>query len=223
MAKKAIYKVDNGSSYDELWFKTSADQVFFTDGTTFQQKFDGGNLRGPQGIAGVAGEKGATFTPTVSTDGLLSWNNDKGLNNPTPINLKGTKGDKGDKGDQGVKGDTGFTWRPNVSSSGQLTWSQSSSTSGITSMNIKGDKGDQGVKGNDGFTWRPNVNESGQLTWSQSASGTAPTTMNIKGPQGPQGPRGLQGPAGVDATPHIFSTSEPSGHVTNRVWIHLAQ
>lgn len=32
---------------------------------------------------------GATFIPDVTTDGILSWSNDKGLPNPEPRNLKG--------------------------------------------------------------------------------------------------------------------------------------
>lgn len=47
---------------------------------------------------------GATFTPSVSENGDLSWTNNKGLENPTTVNIKGEKGDKGQKGD---KGDTG--------------------------------------------------------------------------------------------------------------------
>lgn len=60
---------------------------------------------------------GATFTPSVSSEGVLSWTNDKGKTNPTSVNIKGPKGDaftyadftsaqlealrgpKGDKGD----------------------------------------------------------------------------------------------------------------------------
>ena len=38
---------------------------------------------------------GATFTPSVSDDGDLSWSNDKGLANPEPVNIKGNPGDNG--------------------------------------------------------------------------------------------------------------------------------
>lgn len=38
---------------------------------------------------------GATFTPTVSTAGDLSWSNDKGLANPATVNIKGTPGRDG--------------------------------------------------------------------------------------------------------------------------------
>ena len=72
----------------------------------------------------------ATFTPSVSEDGTLSWTNNKGLTNPEPVNIKGpqgpagndgytpvkgvdyfdgAKGDKGDKGDTGPQGPAGAT------------------------------------------------------------------------------------------------------------------
>ena len=54
---------------------------------------------GTTGGTGADGEDGATFTPSVDTEGNLSWTNDKGLTNPDTINIKGPKGDKGDKGD----------------------------------------------------------------------------------------------------------------------------
>lgn len=38
---------------------------------------------------------GATFTPAVSQQGVLSWTNDKGLVNPASVNVKGDKGDDG--------------------------------------------------------------------------------------------------------------------------------
>ena len=47
---------------------------------------------------------GATFTPSVSAGGDLSWSNDKNLANPETVNIKGEKGDKGDKGDDGKDG-----------------------------------------------------------------------------------------------------------------------
>jgi hypothetical protein len=47
----------------------------------------------------VKGENGATFIPSVSANGVISWTNDRNLPNPTPVNIKGGKGDKGDKGD----------------------------------------------------------------------------------------------------------------------------
>lgn len=50
---------------------------------------------------------GATFRPSVSEDGILSWSNDQGLKNPSPVNIKGPKGDRGDKGDPGPTGDPG--------------------------------------------------------------------------------------------------------------------
>ena len=39
------------------------------------------------------GQNGATFYPDVSDDGIISWTNDRGLQNPEPVNIKGEKGD----------------------------------------------------------------------------------------------------------------------------------
>lgn len=71
------------------------------------------------------GQNGATFTPSVSADGILSWTNDRELPNPEPVNIKGADGRdgaKGDTGPQGAKGDTG-------------------------PQGPKGDKGDTGAQG----------------------------------------------------------------------------
>ena len=56
---------------------------------------------------GSNGDGGATFIPSVSDDGVISWRNDKGLPNPKPVNIKGVKGDKGDKGEAGENGKDG--------------------------------------------------------------------------------------------------------------------
>lgn len=78
-----------------------ADGVKFTDGETFQQKYDAGELTGP------AGKNGATFTPAVDSSGNLSWSNDSGLANPETVNIRGPQGPKGDKGDKGNTGPAG--------------------------------------------------------------------------------------------------------------------
>lgn len=41
------------------------------------------------------GQNGATFIPSVSAEGVISWTNDRELPNPQPVNIKGQKGDKG--------------------------------------------------------------------------------------------------------------------------------
>ena len=43
-------------------------------------------------IPAIVGPRGATFTPSVDEDGNLSWSNDKGLPNPTIININGADG-----------------------------------------------------------------------------------------------------------------------------------
>ena len=63
-------------------------------------------------------------------------------------------------------------WRPSVNSSGVLSWTNSTSETTPTSVNIKGPKGDTGSQGPKGAT----------------------------GPQGPQGPKGDTGPQGPAGT-----------------------
>lgn len=43
----------------------------------------------------IEGTAGVTFTPSVDTDGNLSWTNDGGLKNPTAVNIKGPQGNSG--------------------------------------------------------------------------------------------------------------------------------
>ena len=53
----------------------------------------------PAGSGGAgSGENGATFLPHVSDDGVISWTNDRGLANPTPVSIKGADGAKGADG-----------------------------------------------------------------------------------------------------------------------------
>lgn len=56
------------------------------------------------GRMGVAGTKGAVYTPHITDDGILSWTNDGGRDNPEPVDLKGPKGDTGPVRPQGPAG-----------------------------------------------------------------------------------------------------------------------
>lgn len=90
----------------------------------------GGGSGGGSGTPGEDGEDGATFIPSIDEEGNLSWTNDKNLENPETINIKGEKGDKGDQGEQGIQGEKG-------------------------EQGIQGEKGEDGytpVKGIDYFT-----------------------------------------------------------------------
>lgn len=40
----------------------------------------------------------ATFTPAVSAEGIISWTNDRGLENPEPVDITGPQGPTGDVG-----------------------------------------------------------------------------------------------------------------------------
>ena len=75
------------------------DRVFVTimsNGSCIAVGRLGGDLGGGSPSQGTPG---ATFIPSVSTEGVISWTNDGGLPNPTPVNIKGPKGDKGEQGD----------------------------------------------------------------------------------------------------------------------------
>lgn len=133
---------------------------------------------GADGAAGTPGTNGYTFTPAVSSAGVISWTNNGGLTNPTSVNIKGPKGDKGDKGDDG----TGVSIKSSqsectaigdayIGSDGHiyiLSTLPSTFTDGGEIKGPKGDKGDTGSKGDTG----------------------------AQGPAGEQGPKGDQGAKG---------------------------
>lgn len=56
--------------------------IYIWDGTT-SSWVNNGRLQG------AAGKNGTTFTPAVSQDGVLSWTNDGGLENPDEVSIKG--------------------------------------------------------------------------------------------------------------------------------------
>lgn len=92
------------------------------------------------GSGGGSGENGATFTPAVDSAGNLSWTNDKGLENPATVNIKGAKGDPGEAGSPGAAG-------VSCTHSWNGTTLTVTSASGTSSADLKGEKGDKGDPG----------------------------------------------------------------------------
>lgn len=64
---------------------------------------------------------GTTFTPNVSDEGVLSWTNADGKDNPAAVNIKGPKGDSGAKGDKGDPGKNGADGNPGAAGADGVT------------------------------------------------------------------------------------------------------
>lgn len=64
---------------------------------------------------------GTTFTPNVSDEGVLSWTNADGKDNPAAVNIKGPKGDSGAKGDKGDPGKNGADGSPGAAGADGVT------------------------------------------------------------------------------------------------------
>lgn len=100
-----------------------------------------------------SGENGATFTPAVSADGTLTWTNDKGLENPASVNIKGPEGEKGATGMSGPY----FTPRVTDNGDGTMTMSFTPSRTGVptpgsTTIVLPGGHGYTPVRGTDYWT-----------------------------------------------------------------------
>lgn len=139
------------------------------------------------------GEDGATFIPSVSSDGVISWTNDKDLPNPESVNIKGVKGDKGDKGDRGLQGIQGIQGeRGEQGSKGDKG---DRGEQGI--QGVQGEKGETGAQGQKGADGTPATHRWGGTTlYITSASGTS--SANLKGEKGDKGDPGTNGKDGAD-------------------------
>ena len=109
--------------------------------TKMQSLIDAANTKTGKGdtdlttaVQSLISESGAaaTFTPSVSADGTLSWTNNKGLPNPEPVNIKGPQGETGPQGPQGPKGDTGATGQAGASGADGKSAYQYAQESGYT-------------------------------------------------------------------------------------------
>ena len=155
-----------GTSSDNTIYLYSADAADWQNVGKLQ------GAKGEDGAPGAAGESGATFIPSVSAAGVISWSNDKGLTNPPSVSIKGPQGDKGDPGAKGEKGDKGADGAPGVQgeagmaatisvgivSTGEPGTQASVTNAGTDSTAVlnfvipRGEKGETGAKGDTGAT-----------------------------------------------------------------------
>lgn len=190
------------------------------------------SLRGREGQQGPVGPQGYTYTPSVSSTGVITWTNNGGLANPSAVNIKGPQGDQGPKGDpftfsdftqsqldalrgpegqqgpSGSDGKNGVTFTPSLSSSGVLTFTNDGGLPNPTAVSLKGPQGEpgkdgvNGSNGIDGATFTPSVNANGDLSWTNNQGLTNPVTVNIRGPQG------QKGEDGVSPDPSLYLSKE---------------
>ena len=149
-----------------------------------------GNLPGTL----LIGVDGATFTPHLSESGDLSWENDKGLENPETVNIMGKtgpQGPQGEKGEQGERGEQGET----------------GAVGPIGPIGPQGIQGEQGPKGEQGPQGEPGPQgpqgpqgekgEQGERGEQGETGAVGPIgPIGPQGIQGEQGPKGEQGPQG---------------------------
>ena len=183
-------------------------------------------------LPAAEGPEGPYFLPSVSAEGVLSWTNNGGLENPEPASIRGPQGEQGEQGPQGETGETGAQgpyFLPSVSAEGVLSWTNSGGLENPASANIRGPQGEQGAtgeqgpqgpagpqgatgpqgekgdtgatgpqgpKGDTGPYFLPSVSAEGVLSWTNNGGLENPSPANIRGPQGEQGATGPQGPKG---------------------------
>lgn len=131
------------------------------------------------------------FVPHIDSSGILTWTNKAGLDNPSPITIKGIKGDPGEKGEPGQRGEQG--------------------AQGIQGpRGIQGEQGERGVQGLQGPAGNAATITIGNVT--TSAPGTSAQVTNRGTPSAavldfvlPKGKDGADGGVTVDEA--LSSTS----------------
>lgn len=156
---------------------------------------DGTEWADPQG---GAGSTGATFTPSVSPDGVISWTNDKELPNPEPVNIKGPEGPQGPRGED-FRVDKIYSSVAEMNAGYATDGLPENSFVLINTGNVEDeDNAKLYVKGPEKYEY---------LTDLSGAAG-------IQGPEGPAGPKGDTGPQGEpgqDGAPGEPGAQGPQG------------
>ncbi|WP_139259193.1 MULTISPECIES: collagen-like protein [unclassified Fibrobacter] len=122
---------------------------------------------------------GGSQTATSTTDGgTNTFTFTKADGSTATFNVK--------NGTKGSKGDDGKTWLPTVAANGDISWTQSSTSTAPATVNIKGPQGIQGIQGIQGAKGDQGI---------QGPKGDKGDT-GATGPQGHKGDQGIQGEKG---------------------------
>lgn len=148
------------------------------------------------------------FVPHIDSSGILTWTNKAGLDNPSPITIKGIKGDPGEKGEPGQRGEQG--------------------AQGIQGpRGIQGEQGERGVQGEQGPAGNAATITIGNVT--TSAPGTSASVTNRGTPSAavldfvlPKGKDGADGGVTVDDTLSSTSTNPVQNNVIYNALLNKA-
>lgn len=110
----------------------------------------------------LRGDKGTTFHPSVSEDGVISWTNDGNETNPDPINIRGPQG---------------FTFTPQMNGS-IIQWINNGDLDNPPPVDIRGPIG---------YVYTPTLSSDGILSWTNNGGLQNPNSVSLVGPRGPQG------------------------------------
>ena len=94
---------------------------------------------------------GVTFTPSISDDGVLSWTNNGGLENPKSLKINS------------------ITFTPSVNSDGVLSWTNDGGKENPASVKISG------------ITYTPTVSSDGILSWTNDGGKINPSPIKVNG------------------------------------------
>lgn len=173
----------------------NSDTVKFTDGETFQEKYDKGELKGQPGENGVDGKDGIDGKDgTDGTDGKSAYEiaveeGFTGTEEEWLASLKGEQGIPGQDGEQGVPGQNGQDGAPGIG----LDYNWENTSLGIKRedestydyVDLKGEKGEQGIPGEngadgaDGFSPTANVVKVGSTATITITDATGTTTAEV--------------------------------------------
>ena len=180
----------------------------------------------PEFSSAIITERGATYYPEVSEEGIISWTNDRNLDNPPPVNIRGPQGQTGDAGVQGPKGDAGADGKDgadgisptvSISKSGKVTTISITDKNGTKTATVNdgadGVNGKDGEKGTDGTSVTvASVSESGADGGSNVVTFSDGKTLTVK--NGTKGSKGDEGYTPVKGTDY-WTASDKSQMVSD--------